>query len=71
MSLLFIEIEIDTCAAQIESLSVLCSVCSSGLCWLQLRSQSLLHTWTTAPYYLLTQADLPHIIAQFNKIIVR
>ncbi|XP_018017675.1 uncharacterized protein LOC108674250 [Hyalella azteca] len=57
-------------AELIESLSVLCSVCSSGLCLLQLRSQSLLHTWTTAPYYLLTQADLPHIIAQFNKIIM-
>ncbi|KAF2349467.1 Coiled-coil domain-containing protein 142 [Trinorchestia longiramus] len=55
-------------AELIESLSVLCSVCSSGLCWLQLRSQSVLHTWTTAPYYLLTQADLPHILIHFSKI---
>ena len=52
----------------VEYLNVLCSICSSSLCWLQLRSECLLNTWTTAPYYLLTQADLPHLLLQLAKM---
>ncbi|XP_050687974.1 uncharacterized protein LOC126981210 isoform X1 [Eriocheir sinensis] len=43
-------------------------VVGSVLCWLQLRAQHLLHTWNTAPYYLLTQADLPRIIEELKLL---
>ncbi|XP_069948506.1 uncharacterized protein [Cherax quadricarinatus] len=41
---------------------------TSMLCWLQLRATHLLHTWNTAPYYLLTQADLPRAIQELKLL---
>ncbi|KAK4302502.1 hypothetical protein Pmani_025409 [Petrolisthes manimaculis] len=38
------------------------------MCWLQLRSTHLLHTWNTAPFYLLIQADLPRIIEELKML---
>ncbi|CAL4131873.1 unnamed protein product, partial [Meganyctiphanes norvegica] len=36
-------------------------VVTSFLSWVRLRATHLLQTWNTAPYYLLTQADLPRV----------
>ncbi|KAK7079320.1 hypothetical protein SK128_021124 [Halocaridina rubra] len=42
------------------------AVVSSALAWIQLRATPLLHTWNTAPFYLLTQADLPRIMDELK-----
>ncbi|XP_027218377.1 uncharacterized protein [Penaeus vannamei] len=47
------------------------AVVSSTLSWLRLRASYLLHTWNTAPYYLLTQADLPRIIEELKLLRVQ
>ena len=56
------------CIPQVGLLLRLGGVVGSILCWLQLRAAHLLHTWNTAPYYLLTQADLPRIIEELKLL---
>lgn len=56
------------CHAQVGLLTRLNGVVIGVVCWLQLRSTHLLHTWNTAPYYLLTQADLPRIIEELKLL---
>ncbi|XP_066965914.1 uncharacterized protein [Macrobrachium rosenbergii] len=44
------------------------AVVSAALSWINLRAAPLLHTWNTAPYYLLTQADLPRMIEELKGL---
>ncbi|XP_076066963.1 uncharacterized protein LOC143040184 [Oratosquilla oratoria] len=49
----------------------LCVVLGGILAWIRLRASHLLHTWNTAPFYLLTQADLPKVIEELKKLQIR